>query len=339
MDNQDRGNFPWDWIRAQPAGFASGCSGPGAAKGVAFLRPGCLLDRLWASYHASRMRPVGSFSFFARKQLASAALAGALVTVGCTPHTVVSAPSTAAPTRGISVSGLGKASGKPNVARSSIGVEARAGTAEAAIGEVNTLMARVITALKQAGVADADIRTATLSLNFERNYEQPPRPLEMAPSAAPAVAPAATPPGKAKPTAAAEVAAQPLVKLPQGFYNATNSVEVTIRNLETAGKVLSAATSAGANQINGLRFELEDPSPLQLEARKKAVADARLRAERLAELAGVKLGPAVSITEIDGGPSGPMPAFAMAKMGNSAPIESGELTITSTVQIVYALPE
>jgi uncharacterized protein YggE len=285
------------------------------------------------------MRLFDTFSSFARKQLASAALAGAIASVGCTPHTVVSAPSANAPMRGISVSGVGKANGKPNVARSSIGVEARAGTAEAAIGEVNTLMARVIAALKQAGVADADLRTATLSLNFERNYEQPPRPMEMAPSAAPLVAPAATPPGKAKPPAASEVAAQPLVKLPQGFYNANNNVEVTIRNLDAAGKVLSAATSAGANQINGLRFELEDPSALQVEARKKAVADARLRAERLAELAGVKLGPAVSITELDGGTSGPMRAFAMAKAGNSAPIESGELTITSTVQIVYALPE
>lgn len=275
------------------------------------------------------------FSCFARTLLASAALAAAGVSLGCTPHTVVSAPSTNAPIRGISVNGIGKASGKPNIARSSIGVEARAGTAEAAIGEVNTLMAQVIAALKQAGVADADIRTATLSLNFERNYEQPPRPVEVAPSAA--VAPAAAP-GKAKPPAS-EAAAPSLAKLPQGFYTATNSVEVTIRNLDAAGKVVSAATSAGANQLHGLRFEIEDPSALQVEARKKAVADARLRAERLAELTGVKLGPAVSITEIDGGTSGPVPAFAMAKMESAAPIERGELTITSTVQIVYALPD
>lgn len=283
------------------------------------------------------MRTIGGFSSFARKLLACAALAGVSLSVGCTPQTVVNTPSANAPVRGISVNGVGKANGKPNVARSSIGVEARAGTAEAAIGEVNTLMAQVIAALKQAGVADADIRTATLSLNFERSYEPPPRPLEMAPSAGPALAPT-TAPGKPR-SPATEVAAPPVAKLPQGFYNAINNVEVTIRNLETAGKVLSAATSAGANQINGLRFELEDPSALQVEARKKAVADARLRAERLAELAGVKLGPAVSISEIDGGTSGPMPAFAMAKMGNSAPVESGELTITSTVQIVYAVPE
>jgi uncharacterized protein len=268
----------------------------------------------------------------------------------CTPQTVVSsvAPAANAPVRGISVNGIGKANGKPNVARSTIGVEARAGTADEAISEVNQRMAQVIAAVKQAGVADGDVRTSTLSLNFERNYESP-RP-ELTPTAAPVMAPQATAPagapaGKRKLESApavapkAEMAAAPLVKLPQGFYTATNNVEVTIRNLDTAGKVLSAATGAGANQLYGIRFEIEDPSALQAEARKKAVEDARARAERLAQLAGVKLGPAVSISELDGGGGGPVPMFAMAKMESSAPVERGELTVTTTVQIVYALPE
>lgn len=269
-------------------------------------------------------------------------LASAGVATGCSPPTVMSCPaaSASAPVRGITVSGVGRASGAPNVARSTIGVEARAGTAEEATAEVNARMAQVIAALKQAGVAAADIRTSTLSLNFERNYEQPPRPVELPmPTAAPAVAPAA--PGKSKPVAAKpDVApAPPTVKLPQGFYNASNSVEVTIRNLDSAGKVLSAATSAGANQVYGLRFELEDLTALQAEARKKAVEDARSRAERLAQLSGTKLGPAISIVEVDGGGSGPVPMMAMAKMADAAPVERGELTISTTVQIVYGLGE
>jgi uncharacterized protein len=273
--------------------------------------------------------------------LSTAALGSA-----CTPQTVVNTPSANAPTRGITVSGVGKASGKPNVARSTVGVEARAGTAEEAIAEVNARMTQVIAAMKQAGVADADVRTSTLNLNFERNYEQPPRPYELAPTATTAVAPmavAGAPAGKAKPVTATppkpEVAPAPAIKLPQGFYTASNSVEVTIRNLDTAGKVLNAATAAGANQLYGLRFEIEDLVPLQADARKKAVEDARARAQRLAELAGVKLGPALSIIELDGGGSGPMPMMAMAKMDASAPIERGELSISSTVQIVYALAD
>lgn len=275
-----------------------------------------------------------------KQGLVSALLFGSVgLASACTPQ-VVSCPaaSASAPVRGITVSGIGKASGAPNIARSTIGVEARAGTAEEATAEVNARMAQVIAAIKQAGVAAADVRTSTLSLNFERNYEQPPRPVELpVPSAAPALAPAAT--NKAKPAVAAPPAAPvaPSVKLPQGFYTASNNVEVTIRNLDVAGKVLSAATSAGANQIYGLRFELEDLAPLQAEARKKAVEDARGRAERLAQLSGVKLGPAISIVEVDGGGGGPMPMMAMSKMDGAAPVERGELTVSTTVQVVYGL--
>ena len=184
------------------------------------------------------------------------------------------------------------------------------------------------------------MRTAMLSLNFERNFEPPPRPVD-APSAAPALAPAPASVGKPKPAeAAVATAPAPAARLPQGFYNASNSVEVTIRNLDHAGKVISAATSAGADQLFGIRFELEDPSALLVEARKKAVEDAHARAVRLAELAGVKLGPPVSITELDaGGGSGPVPMFAAARNQADAPIERGELSVTSSVQVVYALPD
>jgi uncharacterized protein YggE len=287
------------------------------------------------------MRILGSSVCSRGGLLALVALSAAGIFTGCTPQTIVNTPSASAPTRGISVSGVGKANGKPNVARSTIGVEARAGTADAAIAEVNARMAQVIAAVKQAGVSAADIRTSTLSLNFERNYEQPPQPMQMAPAPtmAPATSPGAAPAGKPKAAPASPDAPAPQIKLPQGFYTATNNVEVTIRNLDLVGKVLSAATSAGANQLYGLRFEIEDPSPLQAEARKEAVADARQRAERLAQLSGVKLGPAQSITEVDGGGSGPMPMYAAARADSSAPVERGELTITTTVQIVYSLAE
>jgi uncharacterized protein YggE len=259
----------------------------------------------------------------------------------CTPQTIVntSVPAANAPARGITVNGVGKVRGKPNIARSTIGVEARAGSADQAIAEVNARMAQVIAAVKQAGIADNDVRTATLSLNFERTHEPPPRPLDMAPEATPAIAPA-SPTGKPRPLPGkTEAVVAPPPKLPQGFYTATNNVEVTMRNLDQAGQVLSAATSAGANQLFGIQFEIEDPSALLADARKHAVADARARAQRLAELAGVKLGPAVSITELDNGAPGPMPAFATMRSDASAPVERGELTVFTSVQIVYALAE
>ena len=114
--------------------------------------------------------------------------------VACAPHhghgRHHGLPSVNAPTRGITVAGVGKVSAKPDIARTTIGVEVRAGTADEAITQVNARMAQVIAAVKAAGVAPADVRTAMLSLNFERNYEQPPRPVEApAPTMAPAVAP------------------------------------------------------------------------------------------------------------------------------------------------------
>ena len=284
-------------------------------------------------------------SAYSRSFSALALALAAATAPACTPQTVVntSVPAASAPVHGITVTGLGKVTSAPNIARGTVGVEARAGSADAAIAEVNARMAQVILAVKQKGVAAADVRTANLSLNFERSYE-PPRPVEVAPSTSPMALPAAAPAGKttkaAPSTGIAVSMAEPAPKLPQGFYTATNSVEVTIRNLDQAGQVLSAATSAGANQLYGIRFEIEDPTPQRAEARKHAVEDARGRAERLAQLAGVKLGPAVSITELDnGGGGGPGPVFAMMKSDASVPVERGELTVTSSVQIVYALTE
>lgn len=258
--------------------------------------------------------------------------------VACAPHARGKHgwPSASAPTRGITVAGVGKVSAKPDIARTTIGVEVRAGTADEAITQVNARMAQVIAAVKAAGVSAADVRTAMLSLNFERHYEQPPRPVE---APAPTMAPAGAPAGKAKPaTTEAAVAVAPPPKLPQGFYTASNSVEVTIRKLDDAGKVISAATAAGADQLFGIRFEVENQTALLVEARQRAVQDAKERAAKLAQLAGVKLGSAVSITEVEGGQGGgPMPMFAAAKMAEAAPIERGELTLVTTVQIVYEL--
>jgi uncharacterized protein len=297
------------------------------------LKTASTVDTLAGAYQASGMHMASIWRSLLGLLSASLALGA------CAPH-VVSSPASGVQ-RGVIVSGVGKAHAKPNIARTTIEVEARAATAEQAIADVNTRMAQVIAAVKQAGVASADVRTSNLSLNFERVYEEPPRPIE---SPAPAVAPA--PPGKVKPASAPAEAPVAVVapppQLPRGFYNASNTVEVTIRKLEDAGKVISAATGAGANQLFGIRFELEDTSALQAEARKKAVADARARAERLAQLTGVKLGPAISINEQEGNyvPSGPiMPMSMKAAMADSAPVEGGEITISTSVQIVYELPQ
>jgi uncharacterized protein YggE len=286
-----------------------------------------------------RMKTASGFLPQFSKHLIALSLLAPLGGVAC-GHTVAhgSTPALGAPVQGVTVTGFGKASGQPNIARATVGVEVRAGTAEQAIGDVNTRMAQVIAALKQQGIADKDLRTSSLSLNFEQSHEYPPRPFEEGPVSPEAPKPARPPAGS---NPAPGGAAEPPPKLPRGFYRAANMLEITVRNLAKAGQVLSAATSAGADQMFGIHFELEDPSALQAEARQKAVADARVRAERLAQLAGVRLGQPVSITEMDGGQMPPpMPMMMRADAAQAqVPVERGELTITTTVQIVYALPE
>ena len=81
-------------------------------------------------------------------------------------------------------------------------------------------------------------------------------------------------------------------------YWVNNSLSITIRQLDTAGQVLQAAIEAGANSISGLTFTLGDPEPVKDSARALAVADARNRADVLADAAGVRVGKVLAIREV-----------------------------------------
>jgi uncharacterized protein YggE len=118
-------------------------------------------------------------------------------------------------------------------------------------------------------------------------------------------------------------------------------LEVTVRDLDKAGRVLQAATDAGANNVWGISFELEDPQPLLAQARIEAVAHAKENAAALAKLSGVKLGAIVSVSEGGGGQGPVPPMFRMQAeaAGGDVPIERGEVTVSQQVQLVYELPE
>jgi uncharacterized protein len=257
------------------------------------------------------------------------AVLGALVMAGCARPVVVHAPHALAPLRGITVTGVGEAKAPPDVARTNVGVEVRAETVEQATAQSNERMTAILAALRQVGIADADLRTHSFSISFEQ-APVPPWPVPHAESA-----PAGP---EARTKAEQEIAPPPAAR---GVYRASNMVEVTVRDLGKTGKVLQAATDAGANNVWGISFELEDPRSLIAEARVKAVESARQNAEALAQLSGVKLGAVVSVSEGAGGP-GPMPMYemkSMAAQGGDVPVERGEITVTQQVQVVYALPE
>jgi uncharacterized protein len=209
--------------------------------------------------------------------------------------------------RGITVVGVGKASGAPNVANISVGVETQADTVQQAVADNKAKMTLLLDALKALDVAAKDIQTSNYGVYTER---QP--------------VPSSEGKGALGPTT----------------YHVNNQVNVTVRDVNKLGDVLDKAVTAGANNIYGISFSVDDTTKLQADARAKAVADAKARAESLATLAGVTLGDVVSVSEVIGS-SGPMYDTPRAAMGlgggGGAPVQPGELEVNMSIQVTFAI--
>ena len=152
--------------------------------------------------------------------------------------------------RTITVVGEGTVALQPDVAQAQIGVDVAGDTAKQASAEAAKIMEAVLAALKAQGIATKDIQTSNYSIYADRP-------------------------------------ADPLTGRPgeQVTYRVNNGVSVTIRDLAKIGAVLDAVIDAGANNIYGVTFSVSDPDKVMAEARRKAVEDARARAEELAALA------------------------------------------------------
>ncbi len=115
---------------------------------------------------------------------------------------------------------------------------------------------------------------------------------------------------------------------------------VKIRNIAQAGELLDQVVEAGANNISGIAFMIDDPSTLETNARNEALENARNRAQAMAEAVGGSLGQVLSITENIG--STPEPVFQERMMaddtaGGAVPVEPGEQTINAQVQVTFEL--
>ncbi|HEX6245746.1 MAG TPA: SIMPL domain-containing protein [Polyangiales bacterium] len=244
----------------------------------------------------------------------------------------------------IQVGGVGEARGAPDVARSSIGVEARASSVQDALRQANAQITQIIQALKGQGIADADLQTHGFSVAYERDYVQPVQPSAAPAAAAPAPgAPAPAVRGAMKKSATVEAA--PVVAEtpapapnPRGAYVVTNQLQVTVRDVAKLGDVLTAATTAGANNIWGISFDLADKTPLVEKARAKAIENAKRDAERVASLSGVKLGKLLRVNDGASGGGGPVPMMR-AYAAEAVPVERGELTVDHQVSLEYAIAE
>jgi uncharacterized protein YggE len=122
-------------------------------------------------------------------------------------------------------------------------------------------------------------------------------------------------------------------------YTARNSVSVKIRDLSTAGAVLDAASNAGANEVYGPSLTRSDQEGQQAKALREAVADARRKAEALADAAGVRLGSVTAITE--GANAAPSPYYEASAgrmaLDQAAPIEPGTQDLQASVTVTFAI--
>jgi uncharacterized protein YggE len=118
-------------------------------------------------------------------------------------------------------------------------------------------------------------------------------------------------------------------------------VTVTIRNITQAGELLDQVVQAGANNVSGISFTIDDPSALETTARNNALANARQRAEAMAQTLGGTLGQVLSVTENIGQPPQPLmyegAAAAEAADAARVPVQPGQQTLTAQVQVTYEL--
>ena len=237
-------------------------------------------------------------------------LALALALAAGTPMTACAQPQTATgyamPADGTLLSVSAEASAKrvPDVATISTGVVTQAADANAAMRANAVQMDKVMAAIRAAGIGERDVQTSGINLNPQYKYVE---------NAPPSIV----------------------------GYQASNTVNVKVRDLSKLGKVLDAFVANGANQINGPSFEVDKPDEAYDEARLAALKKAQARADTYASALGLKVRRIVSISE--GGASFPRPMPMMRAMAADAgfaketSVSPGETTLSVNIDVVFEL--
>lgn len=192
----------------------------------------------------------------------------------------------------------------PDVATVSAGVVSQAADAAGAVRDNAARMARVLAALKRAGIAERDVQTANLSLSPQYRYTQNEAPVITG-------------------------------------YQASNNLTIRFRDIGKAGAILDALVATGANQINGPDLMIDDPAAALDEARLDAMAKAKARAELYARATGLRVKKILSISEAGDMPR-PMPVMMRAQAAPApeyadSKVMAGEQSVGVTVSVRYEL--
>lgn len=204
----------------------------------------------------------------------------------------------------ITIEGLGKVTAAPNIAVTSVGLVTEKSDVAAAQLENSQKMNALVASLKKIGIAEDDIKTAQYQIYPKYSYEE---------------------------KKGSSITG----------YSVSQSLDVKIRDLAKISDVLAAAGVAGANQVSGIQFTIDEPKNLRAEARAEAVKDAQDKAEKLANDLGIRLGRVIGFSESQGGSPVPYPMMAKDAVGGyaeAAPqIQAGTLDIQSNVSVTYEI--
>ena len=217
---------------------------------------------------------------------------------GCSVGTTIESNSQQ---EGIWASGEGKVTVTPDIATLSLGVEAQAATVAEAQSQAAEAMDAVMAALAASGIAEKDIQTQYFNIDQVTSWDK-------------------------------DTGEEIVIG-----YRVTNMVTAKIREIDKAGSIIDAVAAAGGDltRINSISFSVDDPSAYYDEARQEAMADARAKAEQLAELAEVELGKPTYISEWASYPVSSREIYSAASA--PTPISPGEMELTLTVQVAYAI--
>lgn len=211
---------------------------------------------------------------------------------------------TAATTNTVSFSGEGKVVAKPDIAKINLSIVTDAPTSKAAQDDNSKKSKAVTDYLKKQNIEEKDIKTTGYNIYPQYKYSQ--------------------------------FGGNPQIT----GYQVNQSMEVKIRDLDKVSNILDGVVSAGANQVNGLSFEIDNQDALKAEARAKAIADAKKKANELQSQVGISLGKIVNFSENTGGypiyfKSGAMETDGRGGGGPSVP--TGENEITVNISITYQI--
>lgn len=202
----------------------------------------------------------------------------------------------------ISVTGSGTIYAEPDIAMITVSIEVKNRDLGKATNEANNVIAKIKDTLEPLGIAAEDIRTSSFNVWPDQRYDLEGRPTT-------------------------------------NGYVVSHSLEVTIRNIENVGEVLSKSINAGANGVSNIRYTFADDSELEEQARAKAMANARAKAEQLAELAEVNITGIMSIREQTNNNTSPAtPRFeAMSTVAESVPVSTGQLAVSVSLAVSFLI--